>query len=80
MDVSVDTARQQQLATRVQLADRLHLAAQLDDTTVENTNIDDGGPGVGGELATAYDELAQAENEVLFSLLALRTKASKTLP
>ena len=25
-------------------------------------------------------ELAQAENEVLFSLLALRAKASKTLP
>ena len=28
----------------------------------------------------SVDELAQAENEVLFSLLALRAKASKTLP
>jgi 3-hydroxyacyl-CoA dehydrogenase len=28
----------------------------------------------------SVDELAQAENEVLFSLLALRAKASKTIP
>jgi len=30
--------------------------------------------------ARSVDELAQAENEVLFSLLSLRAKASKTLP